>query len=208
MRFNVVILLFILGVASAQSLTVGVKGGVPVNGDISGDATSESKRYVVGPMVTVALPRAFSMEADVLYRRAGYRSSNSDILGGSYFLRGTANSWEFPIIIRRRVLSALYAGVGYDPRVLRGSARVNAINVVDLSGRKTYSTYTLPTNYKTTHGLVVTGGIEKRFGSLLFAPEVRYIHWSGHALSVAGSHGFGYESRQEQWDIMLGISFR
>jgi hypothetical protein len=53
--------------------------------------TSESKRYVVGAMLTARLPLGLRMEFDALYRRVGFRSLIGTVVEGD---RG--NSWEFP----------------------------------------------------------------------------------------------------------------
>ena len=85
--------------ASAQSIGIGVKGGFRATDDFKsgGYATSESKRYVVGPMVTIGLPLGFSAEFDALYRRFAFRTGFTDTFN-SFTQRGTANSWEFPIL--------------------------------------------------------------------------------------------------------------
>src|ERR1700687_3368158 len=85
-----------------QSFSVGVKGGIRATDDLSGDATSESKRYVVGPAVEIALPLNLGIEFDALYRRGGYRSSFGNF-AGSFTDRERANSWEFPILLKYRV---------------------------------------------------------------------------------------------------------
>src|SRR5581483_5340024 len=104
------------GSLQAQLVTVGVKGGVPLTGDLdSVAATSESKPYVVGPMITVGLPAGFRIEVDALYRRVAYRTSGADILGGSFTERDTGNSWEFPILARKSLFKLLYVGAGIAP---------------------------------------------------------------------------------------------
>jgi hypothetical protein len=54
---------------------------------------------------------------------------------------------------------------------------------------------------------VVEGGIEKRAGRLRIAPELRYIHWSPHALYVQQLHGLFIVSTQNQVDVLVGITF-
>jgi hypothetical protein len=88
--------------AMAQSVHFGVKGGIALRDDLSrSSATSESKRYVVGPMVVLGLPHGFSLEFDALYRRVGYRTSDSfaGLVSSNERFRG--NSWEFPILLRK-----------------------------------------------------------------------------------------------------------
>lgn len=58
-------ILFLGGhLAVGQQVAVGVVGGVRTTGDSSGSLTSESKRYIVGPMVEIRLPLRLSFEVD------------------------------------------------------------------------------------------------------------------------------------------------
>lgn len=197
------LLLLFGGFASAQSIGIGVKGGIRATDDFDGGyATSESKRYVVGPMITVGLPLGFGAEFDALYRRVAYRTANSDVLS-ILTQRGTANSWEFPILVRHKLIGGLYGAIGYAPRIINGSSHENFYTIPT----GVTSTSTLPDPYQTTHGIVVAGGIEKAFGPIHLSPEVRYIHWSSPALDVEGSRGFHYQMAQEQLDVLVGISF-
>jgi hypothetical protein len=86
------------GMLAAQAVSIGVKGGVRLTDDFGRTfGTAESKRYVVGPMLTARLPLGFRLEFDALYRRVGFRSFLTTDIGGSFAERDTGNSWEFPI---------------------------------------------------------------------------------------------------------------
>ena len=58
----------------AQSLSFGVKAGVPATDAIEGSFGShaEAPRYIVGPTVELGLPFSFGVEVDALYRRTGH----------------------------------------------------------------------------------------------------------------------------------------
>ena len=67
---------------SAQSLSFGVKGGVPLTDAFStsrGDRVSYASvthRYTVGPTAEIGLPLyGLSLEMDALYRRIGWNGS-------------------------------------------------------------------------------------------------------------------------------------
>src|SRR5215469_14991577 len=67
---------FTAALASAQIVSVGVKGGVPVTQAVAGYYSSptnilDTGRWIVGPTIDFRLPFGFSVEADALYR--GYR---------------------------------------------------------------------------------------------------------------------------------------
>ena len=208
MKFS--LLFLCAGILSAQLFSVGVKGGVRLTGDLDTYwATSESKRYTVGPMVTAGLPVGFRLEFDALYRRVGFRSANSDIyFGGSYTERDRGNSWEFPIVVRRALWRGIYAGIGYAPRVINGSKHFDSFFVTSINPLiTTHSESNLPGSWDTTHGVVGTVGIAKRVGPLRIAPEIRYTRWNSPALNEYGSHGFSIQSTQNQVDLLVGIGF-
>jgi hypothetical protein len=197
------------GLLGAQPVSFGVKGGLHVRSDLDSFYDfSESKRYTVGPMVTAWLPFGFRLEFDALYSRVGFRRSFSDILGGSYTQRDTGNAWEFPIIVRRTLWHGIYGGVGYAPRVINGSGHINALSITSINPPiKTYSSYGIPGSWETTHGVVGVAGIEKRFGPLRIAPEIRYTHWNQPSINVNSIHDLSIYTRQDQVDFLIGIRF-
>jgi hypothetical protein len=76
-------------------------------------------------------PFKLDVEVDALYRRFGDRGASCFFTGCSS-TRRRANSWEFPILVKRRwpfPLASPYAGVGYTPRRV-GKATVITRNIV------------------------------------------------------------------------------
>src|SRR5437016_4582786 len=105
-----------------QSLSFGVKGGVRATDDFQYSATSESRRYVVGPTVEVALPLGLAIEFEALYRRQGYSTGNLTPLYSSS-VREADNIWEFPLLARYRIpLPSIrpLAEFGWAPRITHG----------------------------------------------------------------------------------------
>ena len=190
-----------------QSLLLGVKGGVRLTDDITGDATSESKRYAVGPMVELQLPFGLGVEFDALYRREGYYSS-SDIELPTYASE-RANSWEFPMLLKYRLAFPLvkpYVVAGYAPRVMSGS--INGISETCNAFTQvcTPSPYHTGADWNATHGLVVGGGVQVGFRSLRLSPEIRFTRWNSGAIGVL--QAIGFQSTQNQLDVLLGIAWK
>ena len=189
-----------------QTVEVGIKGGFRPTEDITGSALSESKRYSVGPTVTVHLPRKLRVEFDVLYRRVGYSYASGSF--ASYGWSGTrAHSWEFPILVGRQIKARYYVAGGYAFRVLTGGV-TNAVGVnTPPIGPQNYYSLSYKPEFSRSGGFVVSGGNERSLGRWTFNPEVRYTHWSKPFVNVAGSHGFRYQGTASQVDFLLGISF-
>jgi hypothetical protein len=73
------LLSFIPGTLQAQSLSLGVKGGIPFTDAVEGSFgnRSEARRYTVGPMVEIGLPLSLAVEFNALYKRTGYSTIDS-----------------------------------------------------------------------------------------------------------------------------------
>jgi hypothetical protein len=117
----------------AQSLSIGVKGGLRTTDDVSGPGilSIESRPYVVGPALELGLPLGFGVEFDALYRREGYRTGNLGICPLACEVdRERSNSWEFPLLLKyqRRVRAIEpYLEVGYAHRVMSGFIDANGL---------------------------------------------------------------------------------
>ncbi|MGA2184215.1 MAG: hypothetical protein ABSH47_14425 [Bryobacteraceae bacterium] len=190
-----------------QSLLLGVKGGVRITDDITGNATSESKRYVAGPMIELQLPLGLGVEVDALYRREGFFASSNYVEPSSE--RERANSWEFPILLKYRLAFPVvkpYIAAGYAPRMISGGIDFNGRTCNTVTGACTsYSDHT-GTNWNTSHGLVVGGGVQMGIHSLRLSPEVRYTRWGNAAINVLAHESF--QSTQNQIDVLLGIAWK
>ena len=194
-----------------QSLSIGVKGGVRASDDFQYAATSESRRYAVGPMLEVALPLGFAIEFDALYRRQGFSIGNSTPLYSSS-TREADNVWEFPLLARYRTpLRGIrpFAEAGWAPRIMHGYSDISGFYLNQINPA-TYTYYSGRTHvdWPTTHGVVLGGGIQLGAGRLQFAPEIRYTHWNRQVIQGSFPGGPGYGSTQNQLDILLGISYR
>lgn len=200
--------------ALAQLIAVGVKGGVRITDDFSGQPnglirlTSESKRYIVGPMLEVRLPLRLSFEFDALYQRFGFTSITSGGLAYS-MSRQRVNSWEFPMILRYRppAVGALpFVGVGYAPRTAHGTDVSSGFYLSSPCCYTYYSSQRSHTSYPVTHGVVISGGADLGIGHVRVSPELRYVHWSAPFLNIS-YRGFGFVSNQDELLLLLGVSW-
>lgn len=184
------------GPSFGQSIAIGAVGGVRATDDLSGNAAnSVSGRYVVGPQLDIGLPFGLGFEADVLYRREGYQASS--FYSGQF--DSHANSWEFPLLLKYRLPFPLvkpFLEAGYAPRVISGTVHYSLNNT------------TMDTNYPTSQGIVVGGGVQIAIGRLRLSPELRYTRWNNAPMLVYFGNGPESISTQNQVDVLLGISWK
>jgi len=197
-----------------QLLSFGVKAGLRTNGalDPAAQHRDESKFYTVGPAMELAAPWKWRVEVDGLYRRMG-DSGGDCVFTFCGFSRTRANSWEFPILAKRRFSipgAAVYAGIGYSARRV-GRATVQLVQyrtgpvfsgeVVDYTIQRSVR----KSPAEVTHGLIAAGGIEFSAWKFKVAPEFRYTRWNKRFWEDFGSRGFFTGSNPDQYEILLGI---
>jgi hypothetical protein len=203
--------------APAQQFGFGVVGGVWTTADVSGTLHPESKRYILGPEAELRLPLGLSVEADALYRRIGYTGYSSTVVGSS-ITQVRANSWEFPVMAKLRLPSVIahpFVGIGYAPRTIHGSAVSSGSYLSGITQNPPASVYTYYSNqhsnvsFPTTHGLIVSGGVEAGLGPIHISPQIRYVHWNAPFLNAQGGDGsFQFSSSQDEVLLMLGVTWR
>ena len=203
--------LLILTAASGMAagpLGFGLKGGVPLtdftNAVSNGrfDYTSNTQRYIVGPMVELRLPAGFGVEVDALYRRFSY---NGVITGTGITSATTGNAWEFPILAKYRFPTPvarpyIAGGVAWDSlQGLKQDVRTGLAN----AGITSSSTPT-ELHKSTTTGFVLGFGLDVHALIIHISPEIRYTRWGAeHFLDTNG----GFHSNQNQAEFLVGISF-
>lgn len=202
---RILVLLTISASCSAQRLAVGIKAGARLTDDVEAAAAPESKRYVVGPMVELKLLKGLAVEFDALYNRFGYRTANSDILGGGYVERVRGNTWEFPILAKYH-FKLPYLLLGYSPRRTAVQARGNGVSVSIIGPSSPYE-YSRDYGLRTTHGLVTGAGLNLPAGPLRLSPEVRYTRWNADPIGIQGSRGFSIRGVQNEVKLLLGITW-
>jgi hypothetical protein len=210
---------------AAQSISIGVNGGVRATKDvISGVATNESRPYVVGPSFEVMLPRGFGFEFDALYHRVGYRYSHGLAGGGAGYenVRERSNSWELPLLFKYEPRTSEpsnqpFIEAGYSWRTMPGSESSSGFLNAPTGGG--FFQRNVDTHWQDSSGLVVGGGIRLGAGRFRNSLRLRYTHWSrgcsGNSpngvctgISEHIPDGPTVNSTQNQVDIMLGLEWR
>jgi opacity protein-like surface antigen len=206
--------LFVSAVSAfPQMFQAGVKAGVPLTDFVNTVQSprlgfnSNTKRYIIGPMVQVGLPAGFAVEFDALYRRLNYES-NSSLVDVMTNTRTTGNAWEVPLVLKYRFLHTpivkpyVEAGVAWDTL----SGMKQSITNTIFPNRTTTTTTGNPAELRnsTTTGFVVGGGVDIHV-LLHISPEVRYTHWGAEHFrdTVNGL----LHSNQNQAEFLVGFTF-
>lgn len=216
MRILVLALTVGLFPAGAQLLSFGIKAGGVVTGalDPAAWSVSEAKRYTVGPMVELHLPRRLAVELDALYKRTGNRDSNCQYTY-CYFSNVRANIWEFPFLLRYRLWSgpiAPYVSGGLSYRhVGKGSGTTLSWRSGPLVGGEvvdpTFSQFSVSNPSENHVGAVAGGGVRFQMGRLALSPEVRYTRWNARYWEFNWSRGYFTGSNPNQVEVLFGLSF-
>jgi outer membrane protein with beta-barrel domain len=186
--------LFIASVGAFAQLpfSVGVKVGVPLT-DAFNKTTfgpdfteySDSKNYIVGPMVELKLPFHLSVEADALYRPLNLTASSPAGKTSSDY-----SSWEFPILAKFHFSFPIVK-----PYFEAGpSFRATSDKIGHLSN----------------NGITVGVGADVKAILIRVSPEFRYTHWASDSfpdvipLALPTTY---IASKQDQVEFLVGLSF-
>ena len=199
-----------IGAASAQVVSLGVKGGIRFTDASSGQ--DESRPYIVGPSIEFRLPARFAIEVDALYQRLGNTTQFSYLAGVpaggnsltqvSAINRLRANSWEFPVIgkyyLRPRTAAwQPFIGTGWALRT-SGIHTNSSVTTADATGTTSTSAYHDRHQSGVDVGAVFAAGVKYRVGRVAFAPEARYTRWGGSDSNF---------NRKNEAGVLLGITF-
>jgi hypothetical protein len=202
MKIKFLILAFFAQFCFAESpVIIGVRGGVPL-GDVihavqSGSGVSSSTdNYVVGPTLGVRLPLGFSVAGDALFTRLSL-SVNSGTPGA---ISASANSWEFPVLLR------FTAGHGAIAPVI--GAGVSVRHLSDFGNIGPFLTNSANNNSVVNApsvGFALAGGLQFHAGPLHISPEIRYTHWGSNQISSAFNNVIRTNDNEGQ--ILVGLTF-
>ncbi len=210
---SVWILLLLMASASAQPISVGIKGGVPLTdafetlrGNSSSYATN-TKRYIIGPAIQLNLPARISIEGAALYKRIGFQYEQFAPASPAS-AKVVANAWEFPVTLKYAFLPGPirpYVETGASFRHISGIRQVR--NALNTTGNLVNTSFdSAPEfNKKTDIGLVFGGGLEFKVTRVRLSPGIRYTRW--------GSENFRdpinalLRTNRNQADFLLGFMF-
>ena len=215
------LLLFLLAAvpACSQPFSAGVRVGVPLTdfiNTVQGVSSSVPNRFIGGVTAELRLPFGLGVEVDALYRRLHYQDTlqlrvgdfapPGSPLSGVTTDRTTANSWEFPVLLKYRFPTKIVrpyvdAGIAFDTLSGLTDTVTQTIAPTPTSTRTTSTPASLQNN--TTKGFVIGAGVDIHAIVLHLLPEIRYTRWGAQHFNLSGV----LSSNQNQAEFLLGITF-
>ena len=208
------VILLLLGSlsGSAQLLSVGVKAGMPFTDFLESTTNSRTfynpttNRYLVGPTAELHLPLGFSAEIDAIYRHFNYSGSSFGVDVLTNF-RTTANSWEFPILLKYRFPTPLikpFVDGGIAFNTLSGLKQTITTTVLPNHTTTVSNDNPVELQNNNTMGVVVGAGLDIHAIFLHVSPEVRFTRWTNQQFLSANGL---LHSNLNQAEFLVGITF-
>lgn len=179
---------------AAQGIHVGLKGGLRLTDSIKPNSGFEvqDRRFTVGPSLELGLPFNLGIEADLLYRRNGYRFTGNAI-GGTPAVTLRDSVFDFPIMLKK------YYGLPLSP--------VRAFVAGGYAVRTGLSSdFNFASNPGRDHGWVAGSGVQIRLLPLRVSAEGRYTHWNGIE-AVGLPRGGEFKRNANQFEVLFGLGF-
>lgn len=196
------LLCFFAASAWAQPFSAGIKAGLPLTdfiNTVSGESSTVTNRYLIGPTAELHLPFHLGIEVDALYRHFNYQNVFGSGINAVTSLN-SAGAWEFPVLLKYRFSGKLarpyaVAGVAWD--------KISGVSNT-LSSSIAAGTITNPSgkNNSTTTGFVMGAGLDVHF-IIHIMPELRYTRWTDQHFNLTNI----LHSNQNQAEFMVGFTF-
>jgi Outer membrane protein beta-barrel domain len=217
MRLVISLLMFVTATL-AQSITFGVKGGVPLTDNFEAENgggpgysetySSKTRRYTVGPTVTLNLPHRLGIEVDALYRRLDYDRFSTGLADATTFSqweRTTGNRIDVPVLLRWSPIKRVYAVAGptfgFHANVTTMEHTISDTPYVGHSDSDTTINDPGELHSHVGKGITVGVGLDNAVGWLHIKPELRYTNWIGPAFETSGF------LRQKTNDLVFLLGF-
>jgi opacity protein-like surface antigen len=201
------VLAFVFATAGLAQIGVGIKGGLPLTdlfdrtGNVNG-ASTETKRYVIGPMVDLRLPAGFGIEFDALYQKANFDSPLS-ATGSLLTSPFNTDSWEFPLLLKYRFGGTNAVAASARPYIAAGASfrRLSDVGNVGafITGNRGGELE------RNNTGFTAGAGIEIRALFIRVAPEFRFTRW-GTDHFTAGLANI-WKTNRNQGQFLIGLYF-
>ena len=209
---KILVVLLLAAPSAFPQFSLGVKAGVPLTDFFNTVSSprfgfnSDTKRYIIGPMVQLNLPAGFAVEFDALYRRFNYESNVSliDVFRNE---RTTGNAWEFPLLLKYRfpmVLARPFLGAGVAWDTVSGVKQSVTNTLVATGVTNTRTTDPAELRNDTTPGFVIGAGVDVHAVVLHISPEIRYTRWGNRHFEAASG---GLLSNRNQAEFLVGFRF-
>ena len=208
MKYSFVLLFCALPLCG-QSVSFGIKAGVPVTAAERSYSDSrfsvDTQRWTVGGTVEVSLPANLAVGVDALYRRFSDSYHTTYIV--SAFTDATIGHLEFPVYAKYRFggrLARPYveAGFAFDRAHTSGTSGCSGGELAPgeplCGGAPASSTFS---SSQWGAGFLAGGGVEFKAAFLKIAPEVRYTRWTKGVFSA------GALAQPNQAEILVGVRF-
>ncbi len=183
--------LAVLPALAADAVSVGVKAGIPVTdivrtaGQIGGRPfKADVRRFTVGPVVNIRLPKGFGLEAGAMYKRFDQQAGQIQITGGpttplqmeNLPYSATGQSWEFPVLGQYR------AGRGTVRPYLEAGVSFNSLRDVFAPFRLSITSPQTATfrpggSSESRTGFVAGAGLEFKLPFARLSPGVRFTRY-------------------------------
>ena len=192
----VLLAFFLCASAFSQSFFIGVKSGVPLTDSFSDTkimgvdtfthAYTQSKNFVIGPAVELALPLGLSVEVDALYRPLNLAVDFTGLVLGRVHTSTEFQSWEFPILAKYHFAREAFVRPYFEAGPI----------FRNVSGGGSYLSHS---------GIALGGGVDVKIWKLRVMPEFRYSRWGSDA--AASPNAPQYPSNQNQAEFLVALGF-
>jgi hypothetical protein len=173
-----------------QPLQFGLRAGVPLNAFFESDSIYKTalRPYTFGPQIELNLPAGFGIEFDALYKRTGVDGP---------FSSATANSWEFPLLVKYKFPGKIvrpYVDGGFVFRHLSDLSLVaRPQELVESTSGST--------------GIAFGAGLRINLGLIRLWPELRYTRWNNDGFTISGGAATLYTYFRNQTEVLVGLTF-
>jgi hypothetical protein len=206
MRLPVLVFLMLPMAASAQLLTFGVQGGVPVQTPLG---RTDEMPFAIGPTVNIHIGGGLSLQSGLLYDRIGRRSDTAVFLPADAVTFGASTSHgralEVPLLakyrfrgVRRTWRPFLSAGPSIRHTSLESDASYSTLSGIPAGSTQQSITIFHNPIRQWNVDPAAGAGVDVRAGRFHLEPEVRYSYWA------AGTTG---PIRKNQVNLLMGFRF-